>query len=264
MKTKLRWLVKTGQTVSLQSLPPVIHAGNGTTTKGFCLMHGPQCQLKKSNIHAAGPVCTPWAPNGAREGASDSKVMIVFAAWASITLQLERDVLLVENSDRFPESIMKQLFGHEYAVRPLKLSGLDFGLPARRRRFFGLVLHLKFVSQVFFSMDSVILLWYRSVRMSYKTFLISGVDPEFQVRSCRLPIDRCKHTSKCPLQCDDNEPNDIPIGWSGRVHTSRFETCRNSRSLAFATDAFEQDLRRVTVDAFLSMAFQQRLGWAAG
>ena len=181
VKSTLKHLVDSGRPLTLQAMLPVIHSGDATTTKGWCLIHERRCQLCKTNIHVAGPLCQPWAPNGTRAGTADGRCMLPLGAWAATVLQLEHDALLLENSDLFPLCVMQSLLGSKYAVvDSMILSGTQFGWPGRRKRFFGLGLHLKIVVRTYSTMANTIPLFFRTVTMHYNSFLIADKDPELK------------------------------------------------------------------------------------
>jgi hypothetical protein len=181
IKTDLAKLIAQKKTISLESLLPLIHSGVATTTTGGCLVHGRHCPMTRSSCHVAGPTCTPYAPNGKQGGTNDSECMVPYAAWASTCLQLGHDVIICENSDRFPEDIMKRTFGGTYGVQSMVLNGVDYGWPGRRKRFFGVGMHLSYVNQAVTRMKNVIPLFFRMLRMTYHNFLLAEQEPLLQV-----------------------------------------------------------------------------------
>ena len=131
-----------GMTISLQSLLPLVRSGLSIKHESACCIHNKSCPLKKSDIHIAGPSCCPFSTMNQSGATTDASEMTAMAAWVAMNLHLEPKVIICEESDKFTEDSLKDCFGTKYAVVSDVLCGTMFGWCCRRRRFWGVCVHL--------------------------------------------------------------------------------------------------------------------------
>ena len=100
--------------------------------KGWCLIHGQECQMKTACVHVAGTSCTDFSAIGkgdAEHGMTYSHLLI----WASHRKQLQEPVIVQENVCNFPrETLLELLPEYEWCFGIVEPN--MYGWPIRRAR----------------------------------------------------------------------------------------------------------------------------------
>ena len=164
---KIALLRAQGMTISLQSLLPLVRSGRSIKHESACCIHNKSCPLKKSDIHIAGPSCCPFSTMNQSGATTDASEMTAMAAWVAMNLHLEPKVIICEESDKFTEDMLRDCFSTKYAVVSDVLCGTMFGWCGRRRRFWGVCVHLSIVSDAVSSFRNMRKVFQRACDISY-------------------------------------------------------------------------------------------------
>ena len=83
----------------------------------------------------AGTNCQPWSPMGQQKQAADAR-HVPYLVWCQEQLAHKHDMVLFENSVRFPVQLLESSFSKVFSCISIQVCPSDLGWPASRRRLY--------------------------------------------------------------------------------------------------------------------------------
>ena len=128
------------------------------------------CVAKTCKIHWAGVPCWDFSPQGQQQGVKGPTAMAV-AAWYATRRLIQEPIVVFENSDRYPASVLEQLLGDIYVVMPYIVVSTVTGALSYRSRLWALLAHREFCTKIWASMSNVIPLFTRILGCTWRCIL---------------------------------------------------------------------------------------------
>ena len=110
----------------------IMSAGQVSTTS-YCYKCKKPCRFPYSVLHVSGTPCTDFSSFGKVESTNGPSIA-AFLIWAAIILQVLPRILLLENVESFPVSLLESIFGSSYVAQSIVVCNTMFGIAARRVR----------------------------------------------------------------------------------------------------------------------------------
>ena len=95
----------------------IMSAGQVSTTS-YCYKCKKPCRFPYSVLHVSGTPCTDFSSFGKVESTNGPSIA-AFLIWAAIILQVFPRILLLENVESFPVSLLESIFGSSYVAQSI-------------------------------------------------------------------------------------------------------------------------------------------------
>ena len=106
-----------GDTMTIDHLMPFVgNASELVTPHAHCVCHNKMCTVERATIHIAGTPCVDWSPMGSNKK-GDGCTAVVFMVWVFMRLVVQEPIIVQENSDRLPVTVLERALGHMYVDR---------------------------------------------------------------------------------------------------------------------------------------------------
>lgn len=136
----MEWM--SDQHCDLAGNPPHEHT---MRSKAYCFSHGRMCAVPTIeyvddvlDVEIAGPPCPPWSKMGKQGGTSDPRFRF-HQVWILMVRRRLPGIIIFENVDTYPITLLLQSLGDLYEVRFCKVSPENFGFAMRRLRVYAIL-----------------------------------------------------------------------------------------------------------------------------
>ena len=163
---------KRGLKTDFEDLVNAVKSESATCTKQWCVHHQRRCEMRTAKTHWGGLPCVDWSPQGSRAKCSGSTIC-VFGAWASLRRQLQEHVIVHENHTSFDVSLLERCLADLYYIQSCELNAVDRGVPQNRHRRWTVLIHRKFIHEVFSDFNSVITRHVFGVDYSWQVLMVA-------------------------------------------------------------------------------------------
>jgi hypothetical protein len=121
------------------------HEFFGVDKFAHCLMHGQRCPVNRDlsqypedqrplSVAIAGTMCTPFSPIGKKDGVANM-ASEPWHLWSVDMCTTQHDIIMLENSHRFPEALWKKRIDRSHSLVSLVFDVADLGWPCHRKRY---------------------------------------------------------------------------------------------------------------------------------
>ena len=145
-----------------------------TSCEQECLAHPPPAvRSARKYMNCSGNICVPWSALGNRLGWLH-QATLPFLCWLRDLVKQEPDVIVQECTANFDGQFYASLIDHSYAVKFVRFSPVQLGLPVRRLRMYSIAVRKdRFVFKVPWSMSSFNDFMWRPVQMAVTEYFRS-------------------------------------------------------------------------------------------
>ena len=136
----MEWMVD--KHCDLIGTPPAEHAMH---SRAWCSAHQRYCASPIAelvddilDVEVAGPPCPPWSKMGKQRGQSDPRFRF-HQIWILMVRRRRPGIIIFENVDTYPVTLLFQSLGDLYEIRCCKVSPQNFGFALHRVRVFAIM-----------------------------------------------------------------------------------------------------------------------------
>ena len=168
-------LAKASAGASMETLWEFVTAPNVVGATAECQVCGGHCAMMQSSFHCAGSPCIDYSTiPGALQQRDCGSTLLPTLVWAALCRQLGHHIIIHENVESFPVSMLEFMFQDLYMIMTAILNLVALGFPCRRRRRITIMIHKKVVRlPTAFWSDAWIQRYHRQLAISFRKFLFA-------------------------------------------------------------------------------------------
>ncbi|CAK0790292.1 unnamed protein product [Prorocentrum cordatum] len=197
-------------------LAPLVTTNLSVTPTARCLRHGKSCRMQATKVHFAGTPCPDWSDAGSHRGTA-SVSMIHFLAWVGLCRLLQHPVIVQENVEKFPVSLLQELLGDLYRIETTVEDSEHYGFPVTRVRRWTILLNKKKILSTDVPFSDFMCRFHRACQFAWEAFFradIEEIKAELIAAASRKSS-RCRRLGLTPELLDPNASESFELALTG-------------------------------------------------